>query len=107
MAAANTIATMPVTPQAIAPATTSVAATARERVNDWGEMLLVATTVTVDVPIAGLTVRELFRLQRGSVLASSQMSGVQVPIAIGGRVIAWGEFQVAGDHLALRVAELA
>jgi flagellar motor switch/type III secretory pathway protein FliN len=95
MAAANTIAVMP------APAT------AREQAGGWGELLQVPTTVTVDVPIAKLTVRELFRLQKGSVLASAQMSGVQVPIAISGRLIAWGEFQVAGDHLALRIVELA
>jgi flagellar motor switch/type III secretory pathway protein FliN len=95
--AANPIAVMP------APAPT----TAKERDESWGELLQVPTTVTVDVPIAKLTVRELFRLQKGSVLASTQVSGVQVPIAISGRLIAWGEFQVAGDHLALRIVELA
>ena len=59
------------------------------------------------MPSRASTVRELFRLQKGSVLASTQVSGVQVPIAISGRLIAWGEFQVAGDHLALRIVELA
>jgi flagellar motor switch/type III secretory pathway protein FliN len=103
MAAANTIAVMPA--QALTPA--PAPATARERADSWGELLQVPTMVMVDVPIAKLTVRELFRLQKGSVLASSQMSGVQVPIAISGRLIAWGEFQVAGDHLALRIVELA
>src|SRR5271155_137920 len=100
MAAANTIAVMPA---AAAPALV----TARERADSWGELLQVPTMVTVDVPIAKLTVRELFRLQKGSVLASAQVSGVQVPIAISGRLIAWGEFQVAGENLALRIVELA
>jgi flagellar motor switch/type III secretory pathway protein FliN len=95
--AANSIAVMP------APAPTA----ARERNDSWGELLQVPTTVTVDVSIAKLTVRELFRLKKGSVLASSQASGVQVPIAVSGRLIAWGEFQVANDHLALRIVELA
>jgi flagellar motor switch/type III secretory pathway protein FliN len=85
----------------------AAAATVRVRADNWGELLLVTTMVTVDVPIAKLTVRDLFRLQKGSVLSSAQMSGVQVPIAISGRLIAWGEFQVAGDHLALRIVELA
>ncbi|MGD0426563.1 MAG: FliM/FliN family flagellar motor switch protein [Candidatus Acidiferrales bacterium] len=95
--AANPIAVMP------APA----AAAAGEPADSWGELLQVSTTVTVDVPIAKLTVRELFQLQKGSVLASTQLSGVQVPITVSGRLIAWGEFQVSGDHLALRVVELA
>ena len=95
MAATETIPAMP------------AAANAREPADSWGELLLVATTVTVDVAIANLTVRKLFQLQKGSVLASLQASGVQVPITISGRLIAWGEFQVAGDHLALRIVELA
>jgi flagellar motor switch/type III secretory pathway protein FliN len=97
--AANPFAVVPVPPPA--------PAAAKERVDGWGELLQVPTMVTVDVPIAKLTVRELFRLQKGSVLASAQVSGVQVPIAISGRLIAWGEFQVAGENLALRIVELA
>jgi flagellar motor switch/type III secretory pathway protein FliN len=95
--ATNPIAVMP------APGATK----ARADGDSWGELLQVPTTVTVDVPIAKLTVRELFRLQKGSVLASAQLSGVQVPIVVSGRLIAWGEFQVSGDHLALRIVELA
>jgi flagellar motor switch/type III secretory pathway protein FliN len=95
--ATNSIAVMPA-PEA---------AKARVDGDSWGELLQVPTTVTVDVPIAKLTVRELFRLQKGSVLASAQVSGVQVPIVVSGRLIAWGEFQVSGDHLALRIVELA
>jgi flagellar motor switch/type III secretory pathway protein FliN len=94
---ANTIAVMP------APAP----AKPREVADNWGELLQVPAMVVVDVPIAKLTVRELFRLQKGSVLGSAQSSGVQVPIAVGGRLIAWGEFQVAGNHLAVRIVELA
>jgi flagellar motor switch/type III secretory pathway protein FliN len=78
-----------------------------ETASDWGELLLVATVVTVEVPIARLTVRELFRLHAGSVVAALQFSGAHVPVVIGGKVLAWGEFQVVGEHLALRIAELA
>lgn len=73
---------------------------------DWGELLLVSATVTAEVPIAKLTVRELFRLQKGSLLAAAQFAGAPVPISVSAKVFAWGEFQVAGDHLALRIAEL-
>jgi flagellar motor switch/type III secretory pathway protein FliN len=30
-----------------------------------------------------------------------------VPLLIGGRILAWGEFQVNGDTLGVRVAEMA
>jgi flagellar motor switch/type III secretory pathway protein FliN len=93
-----------------APTITAAAAVATrppEIASDWGELLLVATLVTVEVPIAKLTVRELFRLHAGSVVAASQLSGAHVPAVIGGKVFAWGEFQVVGEHLALRIAELA
>lgn len=73
----------------------------------WGELVRVPTFVTVDVPIAKLTVRELFRLQKGSVIAAAQLSGAQVPMSISGKLFAWGEFQVVGNQLAVRIAELA
>jgi flagellar motor switch/type III secretory pathway protein FliN len=83
------------------------AARPAEGPSDWGELLLVTTLASVDVPIARLTVRELFRLHSGSVLAAAQLSGAHVPLSIGGKIFAWGEFQVLGEHLVLRVAELA
>jgi flagellar motor switch/type III secretory pathway protein FliN len=73
----------------------------------WGEILSVTAMVSVEVPIVGLTVRELFRLEKGFIIASSQFSTANVPMIIGGKLVAYGEFQVVGENLALRVAELA
>jgi flagellar motor switch/type III secretory pathway protein FliN len=95
----------PSAPTITAPATGEVRPA--EIASDWGELLLVATVVMVEVPVAKLTVRELFRLHAGSVVAASQLSGAHVPVVVGGKVFAWGEFQVVGEHLALRIAELA
>ena len=62
--------------------------------------------VTVEVPVLALTVRDLFRLERGSVVATSQSAGANVPVHIAGTLIAWGEFQVFSDKLAVRLVEL-
>ena len=84
-----------------------VAANPAPPLESWPEMLAVSAMVSVEVQIVGLTVRELFRLEKGSIVASSQFSTANVPLVIGGKLIAWGEFQVVEDTLAWRVAELA
>jgi flagellar motor switch/type III secretory pathway protein FliN len=75
--------------------------------DNWDELQMVKTTVAVEVAIPNLTVRDLFRLEVGSVLATAHLSGTNVPLLIGRRTIASGEFQVSGDTLGLRVAEMA
>lgn len=75
--------------------------------NPWDRLLYVPAAVSVEVPVAGLTVGDLFRLEKGSIVAADQLVVSNVPMRVGGRLIAWGEFQVAGEYLAARVAELA
>jgi flagellar motor switch/type III secretory pathway protein FliN len=70
-------------------------------------MLSVHATLSVEVSIVRLTVRELYCLEKGSLVGSSAASGENVPLLAGGKLIAWGEFQVIRDNLALRIAELA
>ncbi|HTV59220.1 MAG TPA: FliM/FliN family flagellar motor switch protein [Verrucomicrobiae bacterium] len=74
---------------------------------DWGELRFVTVTASVDVPVVGLTVRELFRLEKGSLVVSVQQSGANAPVKIGETILGWGEFYVVDDALALRVVELA
>jgi flagellar motor switch/type III secretory pathway protein FliN len=70
-------------------------------------LLHVTTFITAESPIVALTVRELFRLEKGSIVSTSQLLGANVSLLVGGRLLAWGEFQVAGERLAMRIAELA
>ena len=72
----------------------------------WSRVLRVPAVISIEVGIVGLTVRELFRLEKGSIVATSQSSGANVPVLVGRRLIAWGEFQVTGELLAVRIAEL-
>jgi flagellar motor switch/type III secretory pathway protein FliN len=62
--------------------------------------------VAVEVPVVALTVRDLFRMEKGSIVATSQPSGANVPVHAARALIAWGEFQVFGDKLAVRLAEV-
>lgn len=71
------------------------------------DLLGIPAAIFVEAPVEGLTVRDLFRLKEGSIVGTSQLSGGNVPLRVGGQLIAWGEFQVAGERLAVRVAELA
>jgi len=90
-----------------APTATPSANAALPAANDpFAAFLHIPATVAVAVPIVALTVRELFRLEKGSIVATSQPSGANVPIEIAGTLVAWGEFQVFADKLAVRLAEL-
>jgi len=72
----------------------------------FGSFLHIGAAVSVETAVVGLTVRDLFRLDRGSIVTTSQPSGANVPVHIAGSLVAWGEFQVFGDKLAVRLAEL-
>jgi flagellar motor switch/type III secretory pathway protein FliN len=68
--------------------------------------LHIPAAVTVEVPVVALTVRDLFRLEKGSIVTTSQSEGANIPVHIAKALVAWGEFQVFGDKLAVRLAEL-
>ena len=91
----------------IAGATALSARLAAHSADPLASLTRVPAFLTVDVPVVGLTVRDLFRLEKGSIVVTAQSTGANVPLRIGGRLLAWGEFQVAGERLALRIAELA
>lgn len=68
--------------------------------------LHIPAPVSVEVPVVALTVRDLFRLETGSIVTTSQSAGSNIPVQIAKTLVAWGEFQVFGDKLAVRLAEL-
>lgn len=85
----------------------SVPAAALPVANDpFTAFLHIPAPVTVEVPVVALTVRDLFRLEKGSIVTTSQSAGANIPVNIAKILIGWGEFQVFGDRLAVRLAEL-
>ena len=68
--------------------------------------LHIAAPITVEAPIVSLTVRDLFRLENGSIVATSQPAGANIPVHVATTLVAWAEFQVFDEKLAVRLAEL-
>ena len=72
----------------------------------FAAFLHIPAPVTVEVRVVALTVRDLFRLEKNSIVATSQSAGANIPVHIAKALVAWGEFQVFGERLAVRLAEL-
>jgi len=73
----------------------------------WQEAALLPCVLSVDVPLRDFTVRDLLRLEPGSVVESKNVNGADVPVLVNARLVGWAEFEVMGHHLAIRVTELA
>jgi flagellar motor switch/type III secretory pathway protein FliN len=78
-----------------------------ETLEAWSGLLRLTGTASVQVYVTGLTVRDLYRLGPGTVVRTSLPDSSNVPLRFNGRLIAWGEFQLVGTRLAVRIAEIA
>lgn len=72
----------------------------------WSHALRLVCKLTVELPVRGFTVAGMFRLQRGAVIAAHWRVGADVPLRLNGTLLAHGEFEVAGEQLAIRLTEL-
>lgn len=63
--------------------------------------------LSVELPLPGVTVSDLLRLRRQSVIRSQWHVGADVPLRLNGELIAYGEFEVVENRLAVRITELA
>ncbi len=73
---------------------------------EWGEIVLVPVKLTAAIAFKNLKLRELCELQAGTVLATAHAAGLAIPVSVAGTFIGWAEFQVVGERLALRIADL-
>ena len=72
----------------------------------WAHVLLLPCRLTVDLRMPGFTVADAVRLRRSAVINSRWRVGDDVPLRLNGELIARGEFEVVGNHLAVRLTEL-
>jgi flagellar motor switch/type III secretory pathway protein FliN len=72
----------------------------------WAQVGLLPCRLAVDVPLPGFTVADALRLRRNSVINSHWSVGADIPLRLNGELIARAEFEVAGNHLAVRLTEL-
>ena len=61
----------------------------------------------VAVPIRNFRVRNLLALEKGRVIESLWIQGEDLPLAAPGAQLAWSEFEVVDQKLAVRITRLA
>jgi flagellar motor switch protein FliM len=62
--------------------------------------------VDVSVPIRDFRLRNLLALERGQVIKSMWRQGEDLPLAAPGSQLAWSEFEVIDQRLAVRITRL-
>ena len=72
----------------------------------WKRVEELGGELTVELPLPKCTARKFLAMARGSVLPSGWKVGSEVPLRLNGTVIAWCDFEVVFDHLAVRITEL-
>jgi len=90
--------------QGLVPVAESVEADAGLRLNKAVERLPVELDVTV--PVREFRVRHLLALEPGQVIESQWNHGDDVPLTAGAVRLAWTEFEVIDEQLAVRVTRL-
>ena len=73
----------------------------------WVDVEPLPCLLTVEISVPGFTVADLVHLQPGRIIASRWTVGQDVPLRVNGELIAWSEFEVVRNHLAVRLTELA
>jgi flagellar motor switch/type III secretory pathway protein FliN len=64
-------------------------------------------TLTLEVPVVRFTIGDLLALAKGSIVETACHHTSDVPLRVNGLLIGWTEFDVIGDHLAVRITEQA
>jgi len=73
----------------------------------WVRVEPLPCLLTIEIPVPGFTGGDLVRLQRGRIIATRWTVGQDVPLRVNGELIAWSEFEVVQNRLAVRLTELA
>jgi flagellar motor switch/type III secretory pathway protein FliN len=72
----------------------------------WAHVKGLPCRLSVEVPIPRFTVGRLLDMTPGVILDSHHDEGSHVPVMVNGEMIAWGEFDVVDEILAIRLTEL-
>jgi flagellar motor switch/type III secretory pathway protein FliN len=72
----------------------------------WAHVKGLPCRLSVEVQIPQFTVRKLLDLAAGVILDTYHEEGSHIPVVVNGQMIAWGEFDVVDEILAIRLTEL-
>jgi len=73
---------------------------------NWRPFGWLPCDLSLEVPVAHFTVRELLRLAPGNIVPTEWSRGAEVPLRANGQLIGWAEFEPVGDHIGARITEL-
>ena len=73
----------------------------------WAHVRDLTCHLTVDLPLPGFRVANLMALGKRSVIDTHWSVGNDVPLRVNGELLAWCEFEVVENRLAVRLTELA
>jgi flagellar motor switch protein FliN/FliY len=73
----------------------------------WRRVEPLPCLLTIEISAPGFTVADLVHLERGRIIATRWTVGQDVPLRVNGELIAWSEFEVVQNRLAVRLTELA
>ncbi len=73
----------------------------------WLRIEALPCLLTIEISVPGFTVADLVHLERGRIIATRWTVGQDVPLRVNGELIAWSEFEVVQNRLAVRLTELA
>ncbi|MFZ0685995.1 MAG: FliM/FliN family flagellar motor C-terminal domain-containing protein [Terriglobales bacterium] len=62
--------------------------------------------LSIEIPAVRFTVGDLLRLNQGSIVETGCPDTGDIPLRVNGLLIAWTEFDVSGNQLAVRITEL-
>jgi len=83
------------------------AAAADPLADRWLRVEPLPCVLTIEIPVPDFTVADLVQLAGGRIIATGWTVGQDVPLRINGELIAWSEFEVVQNRLAIRLTELA
>ena len=63
--------------------------------------------LSIEISVPNFTVADLVRLAPGRLVDSHWTVGEDVPLLVNGELIAWSEFEILNNHVAVRLTELA
>ena len=72
----------------------------------WSDLLPLGCLITIDLAVPKFTVRDLLRLDAGTLIEAHWKEGTHLPVLANGRQIGWAEFEVVGERLAVQLTEL-
>jgi flagellar motor switch/type III secretory pathway protein FliN len=74
---------------------------------DWAAVGGLSCQLTVDLQVPNARLATVMELAEHSLIDSGWSVGADVPLRVNGELIAWCEFEVVHDRLAVRLTELA